>query len=159
MAHLAPVGKVYQAGTLSGNPVAMAAGRKTLEILERDSVRDRLEALGQRLEAGVGDILKAGYPVGFVRQGSIFWLHFGSGPLPRSAEAVAKDGAELYARFFHGCLDQGIYLAPSAYEVGFLCAAHTEEDVDRTRDTLGRSLVPWKGLVCPDVVISCQSSS
>ncbi|MHC4076951.1 MAG: glutamate-1-semialdehyde 2,1-aminomutase [Planctomycetota bacterium] len=140
MAHLAPVGKVYQAGTLSGNPVAMAAGRKTLEILERDSVRDRLETLGQRLESGVADILEAGYPVGFVRQGSIFWLHFGSGPLPRSAEAVAKDGAEHYARFFHACLEQGVYLAPSAYEVGFLCAAHTEADVDRALDTLSAAL-------------------
>lgn len=130
MAHLAPAGAVYQAGTLSGNPVAMAAGRKTLEILERDAVREQLESLGQRLETGMGEVLE-GYPVGFARQGSIFWLHFGDGPLPRSAEAVAQDGAQRHARFFHTCLEQGVYLAPSAYEVGFLCAAHTEEDIDR----------------------------
>ena len=140
MTHLAPTGSVYQAGTLSGNPVAMAAGRKTLEILARDAVRDRLEILGQRLEAGIGEIL-ADYPVGFARQGSIFWLHFGDGPLPRTAEAVQQDGALQYARFFHACLEQGVYLAPSAYEVGFLCAAHTEEDIDRAVDAFRTGLV------------------
>ena len=140
MANLAPAGKVYQAGTLSGNPVAMAAGRTTLEVLERDSVRERLETLGQRLEAGVGDILEAGYPVSFSRQGSIFWLHFGDGPPPRCSEAVAKDGAECYARFFHACLDRGLYLAPSAYEVGFLCAAHTGEDIDLALDVFRSAL-------------------
>jgi len=140
MTHLAPTGSVYQAGTLSGNPVAMAAGRKTLEILARDAVRDQLEILGQRLEAGIGEIL-ADYPVGFARQGSIFWLHFGDGPLPRTAEAVQQDGAPQYARFFHACLEQGVYLAPSAYEVGFLCAAHTEEDIDRAVDAFRTGLV------------------
>ncbi len=139
MTRLAPTGNVYQAGTLSGNPVAMAAGRKTLEILERDSVRDRLETLGQRLEAGIGEIL-AGYPVGFARQGSIFWLHFGDGPPPRAAEAVAPDAARHYARFFHACLDRGVYLAPSAYEVGFLCAAHAEEDIDHAVDVFRAGL-------------------
>lgn len=139
MAHLAPVGAVYQAGTLSGNPVAMAAGRKTLEILEQDSVRDRLESLGQRLETGVREALE-GYPVGFARVGSIFWLHFGDGPMPRSAEAVAQDGAQHYARFFHTCLEQGVYLAPSAYEVGFLSAAHTEEDLSRALEVFRAGL-------------------
>ncbi len=140
MTHLAPTGRVYQAGTLSGNPVAMAAGRKTLEILERDAVWDRLESLGGRLEAGMQEALKAGYPVGFVRQGSIFWLYFGGGPPPRSAESVTREGAEPYARFFHACLDRHVYLAPSAFEVGFLCTAHTEEDIDRAVETFAAGL-------------------
>lgn len=139
MAHLAPAGSVYQAGTLSGNPVAMVAGRKTLEILARDPVWDRLESLGQRLEAGIGEALGGGHPVGCVRQGSIFWLYFGGGPPPRSAAAVSERSAQHHRRFFRACLDQGIYLAPSAYEVGFLSAAHTEEDIDRAVATFGNA--------------------
>ena len=126
---LAPSGGIYQAGTLSGNPVAMAAGLTTLEILERNGVHDRLEELGRRLEGGVRDAI-ADRPVGFVRQGSIFWFHFGAGDVPRTAEGVSADAAEPYGRFFRSCLDQGVYLAPSAYEVGFLSLAHTEADID-----------------------------
>ena len=126
---LAPSGGVYQAGTLSGNPVAMAAGLKTLEVLERDSVHAKLEALGQRLETGVRAAL-GDRPVGFVRQGSVFWFAFGGGDVPRSAEAVAPDAKVPYGKFFNSCLEQGVYLAPSAFEVGFLSAAHTEAEID-----------------------------
>ena len=127
--HLAPLGGVYQAGTLSGNPVAMAAGLKTLEILDRDHVHATLEQLGQRLETGVREAIEP-YPIGFVRQGSIFWFHFGDGPVPRTAAGVHSDGAKPYGRFFNSLLAEGVYLAPSAYEVGFLSTAHTADDID-----------------------------
>ncbi|MEE2887059.1 MAG: glutamate-1-semialdehyde 2,1-aminomutase [Planctomycetota bacterium] len=127
--HLAPLGGVYQAGTLSGNPVAMAAGLATLEILVRDQLHSKLERLGQRLEAGVCNSIGS-HPVRFVRQGSIFWFHFGEGEPPRAATGVSSAAAEPYGRFFRALLTQGVYLAPSAYEVGFLSAAHTEEDID-----------------------------
>jgi glutamate-1-semialdehyde 2,1-aminomutase len=138
---LAPNGPVYQAGTLSGNPVAMAAGARTLEILERDAVLPRLETLGERLEAGVQDMLKRrSWPAAFVRQGSIFWLHFGTGEAPRSAETVNPGATDDYRKFFSSCLEQGLYLAPSAYEVGFLSAAHTEADIDRACEVFEQAL-------------------
>ncbi|MAE76700.1 MAG: aspartate aminotransferase family protein [Planctomycetes bacterium] len=110
--HLAPNGPVYQAGTLSGNPAAMTAGLRTLEILERDDAWSRLEELGSRLQEGVHGLQ------GFVRQGSIFWCDLGAG------------AADRYRDLFHGCLERGIYLAPSAFEVGFLSTSHTEAHVD-----------------------------
>lgn len=128
-AELAPLGGIYHAGTLSGNPVAMAAGLRNLEVLEQEGVHARLEQLGQRLEAGAREMI-AGRPMGFVRIGSIFWFHFGPGEPPRSAEAVHGEGAATYGRFFSACLARGVYLAPSSYEVGFLSHAHSETDVD-----------------------------
>jgi glutamate-1-semialdehyde 2,1-aminomutase len=128
---LAPLGPVYQAGTLSGNPVAMAAGQATLTVLRRDSILDRLEALGKRLEASVQEMLAANdWPVGFCRLGSLFWFSFGGRIVPTCAECVSEDAGDMYRRFHHACLQQGVYMAPSAYEVGFLSAAHTEKDID-----------------------------
>jgi glutamate-1-semialdehyde 2,1-aminomutase len=127
-ARLAPDGPVYQAGTLSGNPVAMAAGLATLRILERDRVIENLEAMGVRFEKQVQDMLvRGGHPVRFVRQGSLFWFSFGNDSPPRCAEQIPESAAEIYARFHRACLGRGVYLAPSAYEVGFLCSAHTPE--------------------------------
>ncbi len=120
--HLAPLGPVYQAGTLSGNPVAMAAGLRTLQILEP----------GGHMECEVTGILqRAGYPVRMVRQGSLFWFSFDSGEPPRTAECIAPAAADLYRVFFHACLARGVYLAPSAYEVGFLSTAHTKANIYR----------------------------
>ena len=137
--HLAPLGGVYQAGTLSGNPVAMAAGLKTLEILARDQVHETLEQLGQRLEAGVRAAI-APYPIGFVRQGSIFWFHFQEGAAPRTAAGVQSDGATPYGRFFRALLAEGVYLAPSAYEVGFLSTAHSPRDIDDATEAFKNAL-------------------
>ncbi len=138
---LAPDGGIYQAGTLSGNPVAMAAGLATIDVLTKNDVHTRLEALGQRLEDGVRGILDAvSWPAGFVRQGSIFWFYFFDGEAPRNAESVASDAAGPYSTFFRACLDEGIYLAPSSYEVGFLSHAHTESDVDRAVEVFARAL-------------------
>ncbi|MDP6930763.1 MAG: glutamate-1-semialdehyde 2,1-aminomutase [Planctomycetota bacterium] len=129
--HLAPEGPVYQAGTLSGNPVAMAAGLVTLDILEETSAHAQLEELGRHLEKGF-DAMMAGkqYPVRLQRLGSLFWLSFSEGPVARCAEEIPDDIGAPYATFFHACLEAGVYLAPSAYEIGFLSTAHTVEDVD-----------------------------
>ena len=127
---LAPLGGIYQAGTLSGNPVAMAAGLATLRILARDAVHENLEALGARLEQGVAKFIDQ-YPASFVRQGSIFWFHFGPGPTPRAAANLSPTGPEQYKRFFQACLAEGVYIAPSSYEVGFLSQAHSTADIDR----------------------------
>ena len=131
MSHIAPEGPVYQAGTLSGNPVAMAAGLATLRILERDNVIAKLDEMGAILEAKATAALKAtGRTVGFARIGSIFWLSFQDGEPPRSAEAIDGAAGARFAPLFQALLDKGIYIAPSAYEIGFLNAAHTEADID-----------------------------
>ena len=138
MRHLAPTGGVYQAGTLSGNPVAMAAGLATLEVLRRDDGWQSLERLGEYLERRLGDAVgRAGVPCAVVRIGSIFWIALGSTGAPRSAEALHPDAARIYRGIFHGLLERGIALAPSAYEVGFLSLAHTAGHIDRLADAVG----------------------
>jgi glutamate-1-semialdehyde 2,1-aminomutase len=126
MKHLAPEGDVYQAGTLSGNPVAMAAGLATLEQLGQASGYDRLEALGQFWDKALGEpLLNKG--ISYNRIGSIFWTAFQKPPAPRTAECIEPGGAEKYAVLHRELLHRGIYWAPSAYEVGFLSLAQTEE--------------------------------
>jgi glutamate-1-semialdehyde 2,1-aminomutase len=128
MSHIAPEGPVYQAGTLSGNPVAMAAGLATLRILEREKAWTKLEDMGARLEKAVTAALAdVTVPWAFTRVGSIFWLSF-QGAVPRSAEALDQTAGERFKPLFHAMLDRGIYLPPSAYEVMFLSLAHTAED-------------------------------
>ena len=141
MQRLAPLGDVYQAGTLSGNPVAMAAGLATLEVLEREDGWARLEALGRALEERAAPILDAA-AARFVRTGSIFWLALAAGPPPRRADALDPGSAARYAPLFHGLLARGIALAPSAFEVGFLSLAHTEADLDRLAAALSELLPP-----------------
>ena len=131
---VAPAGPVYQAGTLSANPLAMCAGLATLKRLEDGRVYRQLESLGQRLQQGLGEARH----LSLQRVGSIFWLRSG-GTAPagkslspiRSLRAMPADAAAGFAPLFHRLLDEGIYLAPSAYEVGFLSAAHQEADIDR----------------------------
>jgi glutamate-1-semialdehyde 2,1-aminomutase len=132
MRHLAPLGGVYQAGTLSGNPVAMAAGLATLRVLERDAVWQRLEALGAALEVGLAPVLAAApTPARLVRLGSLFWISWQAGEPPRRADRLDPGAAASYAGLFHALLERGIALAPSAYEVGFLSGAHTAAHVER----------------------------
>lgn len=119
---LAPIGPVYQAGTMAGNPVAVAAGIATLDVLARGHVYEHLEALGTHLQARLPR---------WVRVGPIFWPWLGDGPPPRTDDAIPASVREPYGRMFARALDAGIYLAPSAFEVGFLCAAHTMADIDR----------------------------
>jgi glutamate-1-semialdehyde 2,1-aminomutase len=133
MEHIAPLGPVYQAGTLSGNPVAMAAGLATLEGLSAPGFHDRLAASTERLVRGIqGAAQKAGVPLSTNHVCGMFGLFFTSDRRVTSyAEATACD-VERFKRFFHGMLDEGVYLAPSAFEAGFVSAAHTDADIDAT---------------------------
>ncbi len=129
---LAPVGPVYQAGTLSGNPLAMAAGLAQLKQLAKSSGFPRLEQLGAHFESGLRSLMDArGIPYRFHRTGSMFCLFFTDREIVNVADVMKQD-LELFKKFFWGCLDKGIYLAPSPYETGFLSLAHTEADLDET---------------------------
>ena len=132
MGQVSPLGPIYQAGTLSGNPISMAAGLATLEALEAPGVYDRLEALSQRLEAGLAGAAEgAGVALRINRVGSMIGLFFTDGPVGNYDEALQSD-AERYGRFFHGMLRRGVYLAPSAFETLFVSLAHTEALIDET---------------------------
>jgi len=140
MDYLAPLGPVYQAGTLSGNPVAMAAGLANLEELigtrgTRPSENDAyalLEELGAQLATGMRDAAKAaGVPVQFNQCGSMFCGYFTDKPVHNVADAMHSD-RERFKKFFHGMLDAGVYLAPSQFESGFLSTAHTAADIEKT---------------------------
>ena len=132
MEQVSPAGPMYQAGTLSGNPIAVAAGLTTLRLLESDPPYARLEQLGARLEAGTRAMIqRQSLPLCFQRVGSMYCLYFTPGPVRNYAEAKGAD-TEGFAAFFRGMLERGIYQAPSQFETGFLCAAHTEADIDRT---------------------------
>ena len=141
MRHLAPEGDVYQAGTLSGNPVAMAAGLATLRKIESDGARAQLEAIGRAFEEAVAPVLaRAPFPVQLVRVGSLFWLALQAGEPPRRADRIDDDAAPRYARIFGALLDRGIALAPSAFEVGFLSLAHSAAHCERFAGALGEAL-------------------
>jgi glutamate-1-semialdehyde 2,1-aminomutase len=128
MDHLAPLGPVYQAGTLSGNPLALAAGLAQLKEMERIGGWKLLEELGASMEASISETIK-GKPFTFHRIGSMFCLYFTDGPVRHLAEAKKSDTA-AFARFFHGALSEGVYLAPSQFEAGFLSTAHTHADLE-----------------------------
>jgi glutamate-1-semialdehyde 2,1-aminomutase len=141
MKHLSPEGGVYQAGTLSGNPVAMTAGLTTLRVLQKEDGWKRLEALGAYLEQTLtGALAESPIPVKLVRLGSLFWIAWHATEAPRSAEALDANAAKVYARVFHSLLDQGIALAPSAFEIAFLSLAHTRRDIDRLAEGLRAAL-------------------
>ncbi len=132
MDRIAPAGPVYQAGTLSGNPLAMRAGIETLDILAEPGSYERLEALGARLEAGLSAAARdAAIPSVVNRVGSMLTAFFSEGPVTDYASAVRSD-TKRYARFFHAMLARGVYLAPSQFEAAFLSTAHDEALVDRT---------------------------
>ena len=159
---LAPLGPVYQAGTLSGNPLAMAAGLAALGELAREAASEisdlksqiseggrdgaageayvRLEELGAQLEAGMKEAAaSAGVPMQFQRIGSMFCGYFTAEPVHNLADAMRSD-RERFKRYFHGMLAEGIYLAPSQFEAGFLSTAHTTEDIQRTVAAAARVL-------------------
>lgn len=130
--YIAPDGPVYQAGTLSGNPLAMTTGLATLRETAAPGFYERLEALGARWERGIREAAEgSGIPVTINRVGSMLGLFFNEGPVVDFATATASD-ADRFTSFFWHMLKSGVYLAPSPYEAGFLSSAHTEEDVDRT---------------------------
>jgi glutamate-1-semialdehyde 2,1-aminomutase len=137
---LSPDGPVYQAGTLSGNPLAMAAGLSQLRELERVDGWTKLETLGQAMETGVRDVLgRLGRDYQFHRLGSMFCLFFTGEPVWSFADAMKSD-LTAFRKFFHLCLDRGVYFAPSQFETGFLCLQHTAADLDRTIEVIDQSL-------------------
>jgi len=133
MEHIAPLGPVYQAGTLSGNPVAMAAGLATLDGLDAPGFHARLQASTERLVRGIADAAsRAGVPLATNHVCGMFGIFFtGAARVTSYAEATTCD-VERFKRFFHGMLDEGVYLAPSAFEAGFVSAAHGDADIDAT---------------------------
>jgi len=141
MSQIAPSGGVYQAGTLSGNPLATAAGNKALELLAEDpEVLARLERLGRSLVDGlVAHAKRLGIPLVGAASGGMWGLFFAETPPRDRAEAAKADHAR-YARFFHAMLDEGVYLAPSGYEAAFLTAAHGPAEIEKTLAAARRAL-------------------
>lgn len=132
MEQIAPSGPVYQAGTLSGNPLAMTAGLTTLQLLKDPSVYQELEDKSAMLEKGLREAAaKASIPVSFNRVGSMFSVFFTNQQVKDYATATSSD-TKLFARYFEQMLKQGIYFAPSQFEAGFMSLAHTMEDIERT---------------------------
>ncbi len=133
MASLAPDGPVYQAGTLSGNPVAMAAGLATLQLIDTPGFYESLGAKTAQLIDGLGAAADdAGIPLATECEGGMFGLVFTESEAVRSFDQVAAGNVERFKKFFHGMLAQGVYLAPSAYEAGFVSAAHGDEEINAT---------------------------
>jgi glutamate-1-semialdehyde 2,1-aminomutase len=129
---VAPLGPVYQAGTLSGNPLAMAAGTVALDLLQKPGTYEALEAKSARLQAGLaGAALSAGVAVTINRVGSMMTVFFCPGPVTDYASAKTSDTAR-FGRFFHGLLERGVYLPPAQFEAAFVSLAHTEADIDET---------------------------
>ena len=140
MERVAPAGPVYQAGTLSGNPLAMAAGLATLEVLSQPGTYERLERQAARLAEGLEAEARAqDVPYCLQRVGSMWTGFFHPGPLRNLAEVRQAD-ASFYARYFHGMLREGVYLPPSAFEAAFVSLAHTDQDIDFTVEAHARAL-------------------
>jgi len=133
MEQIAPLGPVYQAGTLSGNPVAMVAGLETLRLVEESDFYKPLIARTDRLVEGILAAGKAaGIPITANKAGSMFGFFFTEEPAVTNYQQVMACNNERFNRFFHGMLEEGIYLAPASYEAGFMSAAHSDEDIDAT---------------------------
>jgi glutamate-1-semialdehyde 2,1-aminomutase len=139
MEHIAPLGPVYQAGTLSGNPLSLAAGLTTLELATADGVHERLDASARRLVDGLQAAADAaGIPFTTNQAGGMFGFFFSSeSPVSRFSQVSACDMAR-FRRFYHGMLDAGVYLAPSAFEAGFVSSAHTDAVIDETLECAGK---------------------
>jgi glutamate-1-semialdehyde 2,1-aminomutase len=142
MEKLSPLGPVYQAGTLSGNPVAMAAGLATMKLIEAPGFYQGISVKVERLVNGImAEAKKAGIPMSENHVGGMFGLFFTEEQKITSyGQAVDKCDAERFKKFFHGMLHEGVYLAPSAFEAGFVSSAHTDADIDATIAAAGRVL-------------------
>jgi glutamate-1-semialdehyde 2,1-aminomutase len=139
MEQIAPLGPVYQAGTLSGNPVALSAGLATLELAAADGFYDRLAASTDRLTAGLrAAAATAGIPFTTNQAGGMFGAFFSDAATVTCFEQVTRCDLERFQRFYHGMLEAGVYLAPSAYEAGFVSSAHTDAVIDATLDAATR---------------------
>ncbi len=138
---VAPQGPVYQAGTLSANPVGMRAGLATLKKVERENVYDSLERKTARFQKMLeGEFTRMGAPLQVSRQGSVFWIHASvEDRTIRRLTQIPKDHATNFKKLFHACLEKGIYLAPSGYEVGFIGHAHSDQILDEAVQKISES--------------------
>jgi glutamate-1-semialdehyde 2,1-aminomutase len=136
---IAPLGPVYQAGTLSGNPIAMAAGLATLEGLSAPGFHDRLHRATARLVGGLADAAAtASVPLATNHVCGMFGIFFTEAPTVTSFAGTTACDVDRFKKFFHGMLAEGVYLAPSAFEAGFISAAHSDADIDATVAAAGR---------------------
>jgi glutamate-1-semialdehyde 2,1-aminomutase len=140
MDYVAPVGPVYQAGTLSGNPVAMTAGLTTLRLLQQPGVYDTLDRQAKKVSEGLLQLIrKAGFPATLNRVGSMFTIFFTDGEVT-DWDSASKSDTALFGRFFHAMLQEGVYLPPSQYEAAFMGLAHTDEVIEATLAAAERAL-------------------
>jgi glutamate-1-semialdehyde 2,1-aminomutase len=143
MSMIAPAGPVYQAGTLSGNPLAMAAGIATLKALDKPGVWQALENASQKLAAGIGKAAKdAGIPVWQNRVGTMFATFFTENPVKDWPSAKICD-TNIFGRFFQGMLGRGVYLAPSQFEAGFMSTTHGEAEIQATIQAAEETFKTW----------------
>ncbi|MNR30658.1 Glutamate-1-semialdehyde 2,1-aminomutase [compost metagenome] len=140
MGKIAPLGNVYQAGTLSGNPLSVAAGLATLRLIQQPGFHDTLGRRSARLAAGLADAARdAGIAMTTDSVGGMFGFYF-SDTVPASYAEATRCDITRFKAFFHAMLDEGVYLAPSAYEAGFISIAHTDELVEQTISAARRAL-------------------
>lgn len=141
MEHVSPLGPVYQAGTLSGNPIAMASGLATLDIISADGFYEPLFAHTEALCQGIqAEADKAGIPFTTNYAGTMFGLFFTEEEKVQNYQQVMACDTDRFKRFFHSMLDQGIYLAPASYEAGFMSSAHTDEHIELTIEAAGKAM-------------------
>jgi len=140
MDYISPVGSVYQAGTLSGNPLAMAAGNVVLDLLSEPGVYDLLEDKSRKLCEGLEkNTRELGVPANFTRVGSMFSMFFTDEPI-ENFQSVKTSDTEFFKRYFNGLLEEGIYIAPSQFEAGFMSAIHSDKEIDQTIDASIKAL-------------------
>ena len=140
MDYISPVGSVYQAGTLSGNPLAMAAGNVVLDLLSEPGVYDLLEDKSRKLCEGLEkNTRELGVPAKFTRVGSMFSMFFADEPI-ENFQSVKTSDTEFFKRYFNGLLEEGIYIAPSQFEAGFMSAIHSDKEIDQTIDASIKAL-------------------
>ena len=146
MQHIAPTGPVYQAGTLSGNPIAMAAGLAMLDLLEQPGLYEALNEKTARIAEGFkAAAAKHGIPLAINQVGGMFGFFFSSEPTITRFEQVTRCDMEQFKRFYHLMLEEGVYLAPSAYEAGFLSLAHGDKEIEHTLAAAERSFAKLAG--------------
>ncbi len=144
MEQVAPVGPVYQAGTLSGNPLAMASGIATLKRLQEPGTYEHLERMTSRLVQGIGEAAqKHGVPIYSRQVGSMFCAYFNSDPVT-DFETAARSNVRQFGAFFRNLLENGVYIAPSQFEAGFMSLAHSDEDIEKTVDAADRAFAAVK---------------
>jgi len=145
MDHISPVGSIYQAGTLSGNPLAMAAGNVMLDLLSREGVYESLEQKSARLCQGLKqNVEDLGIQAQFTRVGSMFSMFFTTQAII-DFETVKSCDTDLFKRYFNGLLGEGVYIAPSQFEAGFMSAVHTDEEIDLTIEASRKALNAARG--------------